>query len=269
MANITKTQVDAASLEILAGMVNLNLQRALVMPGKLIDLSSEAAPGVDKIKVRKFGDLAVGTKVASTDVTFGISTLSTDDLNLDQHKYVAFLMEEFAKIQGPQAFLGELAANAAIKIAQDYDQYLITTVDAGAATGSLATPATIAKADFITARKLLDLQNVPQMGRYVGINPEDYADVLAESSFVEADKMGVSNIPMGVVGQVFGFNVIVNTGFAAGQLLGWHQDCAAGAMQMSPSIRTVYDVDALGDKWVIHTIYGAKILKAASAIKLT
>jgi len=86
MANITKTQVDAASLEILSGLVNLNLQRNIVMSGKLIDLSSEAVGGVDQIKVRKFSDLAVGTKAAGTPVTYGISTLSTDDLDLNQHK---------------------------------------------------------------------------------------------------------------------------------------------------------------------------------------
>jgi len=177
-------------------------------------------------------------------------------------------MEEFAKVQAPQAFMEELAANAAIKIAQDYDQYLISTVDAGATAGSLA-GANVAKADFIEARKELDGANVPATGRYVGLHPDDYAFVLAEASFVEADKMGVSNIPMGVVGSVFGFQVLVNTGFAAGQLLAWQQECAAGAMQLTPSIRTQYSPDDLGDKWVIHTIYGAKMLKALSAIKLT
>jgi hypothetical protein len=146
---------------------------------------------------------------------------------------------------------------------------LIDTVRGGAATGSLATPATIAKADFISARKALDSANVPQVSRFVGIHPDDYADVLGEASFVDADKMGVSNIPSGVVGMVFGFQVIVNTGFVAGELVGWHMDCAAGAMQLSPSIRTQYSPDDLGDKWVLHTIYGSKILKAASAIKLT
>jgi hypothetical protein len=269
MANITKTQVDAASLEILSQLVNLNLQRALAMPGKLIDLSSEAVGGVDKIKIRKFGDLAVGTKAPSTPVTYGISTLSVAELELNQHKYVAFLMEEFAKVQGPQAFMQELAQNASVKLAQNYDKYLIDVVRGGATADSLATPATIAKADFIELRKLMDAANVPQMDRFVGLHPDNYAQVLAEASFVEADKMGVSNIPSGVVGMVFGFQVMVNTGFVAGELVGWHKDCAAGAIQLSPSIRTQYDPDELGDKWVLHTIYGGEILKPESAYILT
>jgi len=115
----------------------------------------------------------------------------------------------------------------------------------------------------------MDGANVPQMDRYVGIHPDNYAQVLAEASFVEADKMGVSNIPMGVVGMVFGFQILVNTGFVAGELVGWHKDCAAGAMQLSPSIRTQYDPDELGDKWVLHTIYGAEFIKPESAYILT
>jgi len=269
MPNIAKAQVDAASLEILSALVNLNLQRSLVMPGKLIDLSSEAVGGVDLIKIRKFTDLAVGTKAANTPVTYGISTLSVNELALDQHKYVAFLMEEFAKIQGPQAFMEELAQNASIKMAQNYDKYLIDTIRGGATADGLATAATVAKADFIELRKLMDAANVPQMDRYVGIHPDNYAQVLAEASFVEADKMGVSNIPMGVVGMVFGFQILVNTGFVAGELVGWHKDCAAGAIQLSPSIRTQYDPDELGDKWVLHTIYGAEFIKPESAYILT
>ena len=270
MANITKTQVDAASLEILSALVNLNLQRSLVMPGKLIDLSSEAVGGVDLIKIRKFTDLAVGTKAASTPVTYGISTLSVDQLALDQHKYVAFLMEEFAKIQGPQAFMQELAVNASIKMAQDYDKHLIDTVRGGATADALATASVVAKADFIELRKLMDSANVPQMDRYVGIHPDNYAQVLAEASFVEADKIGgMGNIPAGVVGMVFGFQIIVNTGFVASEMVGWHKDCAAGAIQLSPSIRTQYDPDELGDKWVLHTIYGAEFIKPESAYILT
>jgi len=270
MPNIAKPQVDAASLEILSSLVNLNLQRSLVMPGKLIDLSSEAVGGVDKIKIRKFSDLAVGTKAANTPVAFGISTLAVDELNLDQHKYVAFLMEEFAKIQGPQAFMEELAQNAAIKLGQTYDKYLIDAIRGGATADGLATAAVVAKADFIELRKLMDAANVPQMDRYVGIHPDNYAQVLAEASFVEADKIGgPGNIPMGVVGMVFGFQILVNTGFVAGELVGWHKDCAAGAIQLSPSIRTEYSVADLGDQWVLHTIYGAEFLKPESAYILT
>jgi hypothetical protein len=269
MPNIAKPQVDAASLEILSSLVNLNLQRSLVMPGKLIDLSSEAVGGVDKIKIRKFNDLAVGTKAANTPVAYGISTLAVDELDLDQHKYVAFLMEEFAKIQGPQAFMEELAQNASIKLAQDFDAYLINTVRGGANADSLETAAALEPKDFINARAYLDGGNVPQQGRYIGLHPDDYAKVLAISSFVEADKIGSANIVSGQVGMLYGMSVIVNTGFTADELVVWHQGCAAGAMQLSPSIRTQYDPDELGDKWVLHTIYGAEFIKPESAIILT
>lgn len=266
---IGKTEVDQSSLELVSQLVNLNLQRALVMPGKFLDLSSEVGPGMDKLKIRKFTDLAVGTKAENTPLEYGISTLSTDDLLLDQHKYVATLMEEFAKIQGPQSFMQELAANAGIKLAQNYDAYLISTLRAGAATGSLATPATVAKADFITARKTLNNANVPLENRFVGIHPDDYASVLNIADFVAAQNYGQSNIPSGVVGSIFGMQVVENTGFTAGELVAWQQNCMAGAVQLSPSVRTQYDPNELGDKWVIHTIFGAKIIRAAAAIKLT
>jgi hypothetical protein len=268
MANIGKTEVDAASLEIVSQLVNLNLTRSLVMPGKLTDLSSEAQPGLDKIKIRKFTDLAVSTKAENSPVTYGISTLSTDDLLLDQHKYVALLFEKFAKIQGPQTFLTELAQNAAVQLALAFDAYLVGVVNAGAATGSLPNAGTIDKEAFIEARKELNSANVPAQNRYVGVHPDDYAEVLKIASFVNAEAYGTSSIPSGVVGTVFGMNVVENTAFTPGEVLAWHGSCAAVAMQLTPTVQTQFDLDELADKWIIDTIYGAKIIKAAAAIKL-
>jgi hypothetical protein len=267
---IGKTQVDAASLEVLAQLVNLNLQRETVMRNLLLDLSSEAQAGVDKIKVRKFTDLSVGTKAEGTAVTFGGSTLSTDDLLLDQHKYVAFDYEEFAQLQAPQMFMQELAVNAAIKMAQTYDAALISMINGGATAGSLPGGAGVIDKDaFIEGRRLLQTNNVPMGDRYVGIHPDDYADVLKITAFVNAESYGQSNIASGEVGQIFGVKVIENAGFTAGQLVFWHKNAGCGAIQLSPSIRTQYSVAKLADEWVLHTVYGTKILKALAAHKLT
>ena len=269
MANIGITEVTAASLEAISRLLNLNIQRATIMRDKVLDLSSEAVAGTKTLKIRKFTDLSVQTKVENTDLTFGISTLSTDDLALDQHKAVAFLVEEFAKLQGPTSFFMELATNAGIKIAQDYDQALIDMIEAGATTATVIidTGTKIpVQADIVELRRQFDAADVDQRDRFLGIHPNQYAHLLNISTFIEADKMGVSNIQSGVVGELFGMRVISNTGFADNKLLAWQREAGVGAIQLTPSIRQVYDVDALADKWAIHTVYGTKIIAPLKAL---
>jgi hypothetical protein len=267
MASIQNTaNVSAASLEILSKLVNLNLQRQVVMAGKVLDLSAEAVQGSKSIKIMKFGDLSVGTKADGSAVTFGTSTLSTDDLALDQYKYVAFEFERYAKLQGPALFFEELAKNAAIKLGQNFDAAIATALKAGAATGALS--GGISQASVIKLRSTLNAAEVAPENRYLGIHPDDYATILGIASFVDAEKYGSSNIASGVVGTLYGMQVIENTAFTAGQLVAWQQSCMASAMQMAPTIETQFDIDNLSDKWVLSTVYGTKMLKAAKAIKL-
>ena len=103
----------------------------------------------------------------------------------------------------------------------------------------------------------------------VGVHPDDYAEVLKIASFVNAESYGSSNIPNGVVGQIFGMQVIENSAFASGELLAWHPGVAATAVQLAPNVQTQYDLDELADKWIIDTIFGCKAIKSAAAIKLT
>lgn len=267
--SVTIAEVTNASLEVLSQMVNLNLQRQLVMPGKLLDSSSDAVKGVKQVKIRKFGDLAAVQKLPGVDLVFQGSTLTTDDIDLDQHFAVPFEFEKFARIQGPQAFYEELAQNAAIKLAEKMDDYFISVVDAGAATSALPTVATIDKDAFIKARQLLNVAKVPNAPRWVGIHPDDYAEVLKVAQFVEAEKYGTSNVASGEVGRIFGMTVIENIAFTPGELLAWHQGCAATAVQLTPDVNYEYSVAKLADLWALDTIYGAVMIKSASAIKLS
>jgi hypothetical protein len=66
-------------------------------------------------------------------------------------------------------------------------------------------------ANILAAKLIMDKDNVPSENRYMLIPPSMLADILAIDKFVEADKYGSSNVPMGWVGRIYGMNVIMRS----------------------------------------------------------
>lgn len=69
----------------------------------------------------------------------------------------------------------------------------------------------IDKIDLLNVRQIFDTDNIPQQGRKILLNASQYNDILNIDDFTHLEKMGLTIIPDGLVGRIFGFDVFVRS----------------------------------------------------------
>jgi hypothetical protein len=128
------------------------------------------------------------------------------------------------------------------------------------AAGSTATVKRIDKTDLLTVRAIFDGDDIPQAGRKLLVNSLMYQDILLIDDFTHADKLGLSVIPDGFIGRIFGFDIFqrssvnryatggatikdteaANVATDLGAGMAWHPDFVRRAMG---SVKTFLDID--------------------------
>lgn len=260
------TEVSDTVEEIVSAEVQMVLNANLVVPGTISDYSGMVGPGMDTLKIPRFGKFTVNTKVENTAVDAQTNAFSTDSLLLDQHKVVQFLVEDIAALQAKVAVSQQYVQQAGKDLANEMDLKLINDIESGT---SAAAPdhkrayagASLAKADILTARQLLNEQNVPLEDRSALISPASEAAILAISEFVRVDESGGSEaLRNGRIGKLFGFDIFVSSNVEDLKSLFYHKTCHATARQLAPRVKTFDDVPNLAVRYSIDHIYGSKTL---------
>jgi len=93
-------------------------------------------------------------------------------------------------------------------------KYVLTTgtaTRASDAPGSTATVKELIDADVLALKLLMDKDNIPSEGRKLLLPPGMTNDLLKEDKFTRMDAYGMSNIPTGWIGRIYGFDVMMRT----------------------------------------------------------
>lgn len=263
-----KTEVDAVSLEdILSSQVQDVLTANAVMPGSILDMSADASPGKDLLKVPKFGNWTVDTKTENTAVDSQINALSTDDLALDQHKVIQWLIEKFADLQSMVNLNSHYLDQAGRDLASFVDNAVIDDMGANVSAAApdhiiaFVTGTVLAKADITAARKTLSTAKVPLADRFCLVNEEQEEDLLNISEFTRVDEAGSSAaLRNGEVGKLFGFTFLMSPNQSNVETLYYHRTSQAFALQQAPTIDSDKDLPNLAMRWSMDQVYGFKTL---------
>lgn len=86
-----------------------------------------------------------------------------------------------------------------------------TSTRTSSAPTSTAVVKRIDKADILAIRQIFDKDNIPQSGRNLLVTAEMYNDILNIDDFTHVNKFGLTVIPEGLVGKIFGFDVFVRS----------------------------------------------------------
>jgi N4-gp56 family major capsid protein len=265
LTGVTETSATAkAMIESLA-------QKYLIQESKLMGLvlnySGMAVKGASSIKLPRAGGFTVGDKSENTGVDSQVAAFAADTLSLDQHRVVQFLVEDIANQQASVDVVAEYVLRAAKDLALDIDNKILAQLRT-ASTASPdhevaftdATNEDIEVADIVNARKLLALQNLDPRECLMGIGPDQEANMLKISDFVDASKYG-SNQPVvnGEIGSVFGMKVIVHSSIA-NEAIFWHPTAAAFALQQAIRVQKEYDLRNLAWRYSLDYIGGFKVL---------
>lgn len=268
-----KTEVDSSIEDI----VSLRVQSVLTAEMKVWPLMSDFStdgigPGMDTLKIQKFGSFTVGTKAENVAADAAVNAFSADSLLMDQYKYVQFLIEDIAGLQAKINIQAAYIDQASRDLAADMDKYALKQLDDNPSTSGpdhdmkYADTATnhAAKTDILETRRLLNEAKVPESQRWGIIPPDKEKDIMNISEFVRVDESGGSAaLRNGQIGRLFGYDIVMvptSQLDLAGASFWGHVSAMAVGRQLQPKIESMRDLAQLGDRHSISHIYGAKVL---------
>jgi N4-gp56 family major capsid protein len=262
MDNMTGvTEIASVSATIIESMVQDYLQQAIVIAPSLKAIS--APKGAKEVDIGRLAGFTVDDKSEGVAVSAQALTWSADALALNQHKVIQVLVEDIAKLQSTPDLMANYAERMGADIANAIDAYVyseLVKASASAPDHRIAfAGSTIAATDLLEARRLLNVQNVSQAGRYLVINPSDEKALLSIDNFVRADAYGsAAGLQNGELGRIFGFTVLMSNN--ATYSVAYHQSACAVAIQQSPRYQEQTQLEYLASRASLDVIFGAKIL---------
>lgn len=274
MAIMGVTEIDAVSQrEVLGNMVQQYLQAAAMFPQRVTTIV--ASPGNKSVDFPRAGGFTVATKAENTAVDPQVLTWAVDNLPLTKHRVVQVNLEKIASLQSKVAQELAIAERAGLDLAFDTDLRIVNEMYSSVSASSpdhiiayvnSAGANTLAGADILAAKLLLDNQKVPQSDRYLAVDPIGYSQLLAIGDFIRYDALGAGQTPnairTGVVGSIYGFEVFMSQAVTAAQQVAFHKSALAYGVQQGVTYDTDKDLPNLAQLHSFDQIYGVKGLDA-------
>lgn len=257
---------NVSQREVMASMVQQYLQASAAFPQRV--QTFVAAPGWKSVDIPRAGGFTVATKAENTPVDAQALTWSVDNLALDKHRVIQVLLEDIANIQSKVSQELQIAERAGLDLAFDTDKQIVDAFYAAASASApdhiipFANTTSLGGADILSAKLLLDLQKVPQDGRYLAVDPTGYSELLAVSDFVRVDAINANQltegIRPGVIGRIYGFEVFMSQAVVADQHIAFHRSALAYGVQQGVTYQNDMDLANLAMRHSFSQIYGLK-----------
>jgi hypothetical protein len=265
MAQIGLTEVSASSQAVIASIVQETLKQKSMLLGLVSDYSNQVVPGALSVGAIRRTQFAAADKSENTALTAQELTFAADTIALDKNKAIYAALERVAALQATPNVESEIIMEMAAELALQVDKDIFAQI----ALASAAAPdhriafvgSDIAAADLLQARYLLNVQNVPMDGRFLGIAPDQEKALLSIDNFVRADAYGSSGgLVNGEIGKLYGMTVVMSNVFTAARGHVWHKSAVGFAQQLSPEYSTDVDLKNTAKEFLLQHIYGAKVL---------
>lgn len=257
---------NVSQREIMANMVQQYLQQSALFPQRV--QTFVAANGLKSVDIPRAAGFTVGSKAENTPVDAQAITWAVDNLALSNHRVIQVLLEDIASIQSKVSQELQIAERAGLDLAFDTDLRIAAEFYTAASTSGpdhiipFANTSSLAGADLLQAKLLLDLQKVPQDGRYLAVDPTGYSELLAVSDFVRVDAINANQISEGirpgVVGKIYGFEVFMSNAVTADQHIAFHKSALAYGVQQGVTYKNDDDLANLAMRHSFSQIYGIK-----------
>lgn len=243
------------------------------------DYEGDIREAGDTVHITGYNDVTVreyvrGQPIAVDDVTDKEAAV----LKIDKSDYFAFKVNDLDKAQAKADLTGKFTNSAAYNMMKNVENYISNLMDAAvetpAKTVAVGTPADAYLAVVEAGRKL-DVQNVPDEGRWLVVSPDFYALLLQDSRFIEGTEAGHNTLLNGVVGQVRGFTVVKSNNVPRKSSSSDTQSILAGTNAAVTFAQQVSKVEAMrmqtdfADMVRGLDLYGAKVIRPECLTKIT
>lgn len=263
---IGNTDLVATKNDLIVSLVQKELiSKAVVMP-TIFDASIFAGKGAKSVRIPRAGSFAVEDRATTVQATLANVTYATDQILLDQMSTVSWVVDPQDEVESSIDVQADLALRAAAAQAHNFDTLVIAGLEADAT--ATATAGAISKAIFLEMRQaLLSAQADPGMLTFL-CGPASESVLLGISEFVEADKYGSSAIPSGVLGRLYGVNVVMKSSIAGNTFYMYEKSGYGFALQRglqmgsrpAPEYGSSAELKVLDVKWGHDELQGGALL---------
>jgi Phage capsid protein len=229
MPIISDTQTTAVKAAAIAEFVARELKFQAKLLPTVTDVSVYAKKGDKSVSFPKASSFTVQERASGVAGTSDVITYSVETLNLNVRAHVQWEIEDMDAYQATPDIKADVLKRAVLSHARHIDSKILGLLDtnsghqiAGALTSSKITEAI----QFLDQNFAMDQERfliLPALGR---------KQMLDIADFVKADAFGNSNIPNGIIGSVFGTNVIVHPGATKAFMV--QKEAIAFALQKGP-----------------------------------
>ncbi len=258
----------------------LEAAEAYLVMAKLVTDYSGWADGKeygDTIHVPEVSNLVANDKTAGAQVTLQSPTESKVDILLNKHKEVSFVVEDIAKAQSKPAMREIYTKKAGYAIAKRIDSDLLALY--AAAANSVAAGAAVSYSELLDAMEYLDLADVPEVERFLVINPRIKKDLLGAVEVKDRDFRTLSDpapVMTGKVADILGCKVFSTNQVpytTASEVNTYHnlmfnREAFALAIQMGPRAQAQYKQEYLGTLVTVDVVYGVKTMRTDHAVDI-
>lgn len=243
------------------------------------DYEGDIREAGDTVHITGYNDVTVREYVRGKAITVDDATdEEAAVLKIDKSDYFAFKVNDLDKTQAKADLTGKFTNSAAYNMMKNVETYISNLMDTAvgtpAKTVAVSTPADAYLAVVEAGRKL-DVQNVPDEGRWLVVSPDFYALLLQDSRFIEGTEAGHNTLLNGVVGQVRGFTVVKSNNVPRKSASPDTQSILAGTNAAVTFAQQVSKVEAMrmqtdfADMVRGLDLYGAKVIRPECLTKIT
>lgn len=243
------------------------------------DYEGDIREAGDTVHITGYNDVTVHEYVRGKAITVDdVTDKEAAVLKIDKSDYFAFKVNDLDKAQAKADLTGKFTNSAAYNMMKNVENYISnlmdTAVSTPAKTVDVGTPADAYLAVVEAGRKL-DVQNVPDEGRWLVVSPDFYALLLQDSRFIEGTEAGHNTLLNGVVGQVRGFTVVKSNNVPRKSASPDTQSILAGTNAAVTFAQQVSKVEAMrmqtdfADMVRGLDLYGAKVIRPECLTKIT
>lgn len=258
------TELGATKQELIAALVQRELQFNAKLVPYITDVSAFAVPGAKSISFPKLTSFTVVNRAEAVAGDASALTATVDTMLLDVNAYIAYIIDSMTKTQSNINAEMEFAKRAAAAHGRYVDSQLI----AGFASAAYHFQNVGADAD-VTYANLLDMQakylaneGLMEEGAWI-ISVSQNKAILSLAEFKDMSAYGEMAIRDGFVRQLLGMPVVVHSGLAAKQLfLVGKEGLAIGfqkAAAMDEQPANEYGVGAV--RAAVDQLFGVKALQ--------
>lgn len=258
---IGSAQTAATKMDLIVDMAQKSLKEKALFSNYFTDVSPFAKKGMKSISFPKLSEFTVGERASGGTLDAQAITSTVDTLDLNVPAYVKWIIDPNDEIQSTLQWELETVQKASSAQGRYFDLKIRSMI--------LAEAAEVSAIGGISRDKVLEMReylkkNEADLGQVVlFVAPSEMTNLLKIEEFSKADVYGQAVIPNGVIGKVFGIQVVEHNLLEDGEFVMAEKGAIAYGFQKAPAYGEQSDLDhGVGAmKRALDALYGVKGLQ--------